>query len=144
LNENEPEFERVNFLPAFAGKIYFVFQGNKQDSAEGIRKFRNRNPIPDQGIIRKADLLTNRMLDASSLTEFELVLREHEILISNLLKAPSIRQTVFIDMPGEVKSLGAWGGDFCMLTWRDDPAALSAYLKSKGLETWFNYNDIVL
>lgn len=144
LIENTPEFERVNFLPAFADKIYFVYQGNKQDSAEGIKKYRIRNSNPDLGVIKAANLLTNRMLTASSLSEFEAVMCEHEVLISNLLKVPSIKQTIFIDLPGEVKSLGAWGGDFCMLTWRDDTAALSAYLKSKGLETWFNYNDIVL
>ncbi len=144
LNENEPVVELVSFLPAFADKIYFVYQGNKQDSAEGIQKYRNRNSNPGTEIIEKANLLTYRMIDASSLSEFEMVLRDHEILISNLLEVPSLRQTVFSDLPGEVKSLGAWGGDFCMLTWRDDPATLSAYLKSKNLETWFNYNDIVL
>jgi hypothetical protein len=51
---------------------------------------------------------------------------------------------MFGDLPGEVKSLGAWGGDFCMLTWRGDSQLLPAYLKSKGLETWFNFHDIVL
>ena len=72
------------------------------------------------------------------------MIREHEMLISSLLGASTIRQRMFNDLPGEVKSLGAWGGDFCMLTWRDDPWLLSKYLKSKGLGTWFNFNDIVL
>ncbi len=144
LIENTPEFERVPFLPAFADKIYFVYQGNKQDSDAGIQKYRNRNSNPDHEIIEKANLLTDRMLQSSSLPEFEKVMLEHEIMISNLLETPSIRQTVFTDLPGEVKSLGAWGGDFCMLTWNDDPGLLSAYLKSKGLETWFSYYDIVL
>lgn len=144
LTGNIPEFERVNFLPSFADKIFFVYQGNKQDSAEGIRKFRIQNSNPGTEIIETANLLTNRMLTATSLSEFEAAMCEHEFLISNLLEVPSIKQTIFNDLPGEVKSLGAWGGDFCMLTWRDDTEALSAYLKSKGLETWFNYNDIVL
>ncbi|MDO9255763.1 MAG: GYDIA family GHMP kinase [Bacteroidales bacterium] len=144
LKGNKPEFERVSFSPSFANKIYFVYQGNKQDSAEGIQKYRNRNSNPEPEIIGKANLLADRMLRSSSLLEFEKVMLDHEIMISNLLETPSIRQTVFTDLPGEVKSLGAWGGDFCMLTWHDDPGVLSAYLKSKGLETWFNYNDIVL
>jgi len=139
-----PEFAQISFSPAFADKIYFVYQGNKQDSDAGIQKYRNRNSNPDHEIIEKANLLTDRMLQSSSLPEFEKVMLEHEIMISNLLETPSIRQTVFTDLPGEVKSLGAWGGDFCMLTWNDDPGLLSAYLKSKGLETWFSYYDIVL
>lgn len=144
LRGNKPEFERVSFSPAFADKIFFVYQGNKQDSAEGIQKYRSRNSNPDQETIKKSNLLTDRLLNLASLQEFEQVLREHELMISNLLEIPSIRQTIFSDLPGEVKSLGAWGGDFCMLTWNDNPESLSTYLKSKGLETWFNYNDIVL
>ncbi len=144
LCENTPEFKPVSFSPSFADKIYFVYQGNKQDSAEGIQKYRNRNSNPDKDIIETASLLTRLMIEASDLHEFEQVVAAHEQLISSLLDAPSIRQKLFSDLPGEVKSLGAWGGDFCMLTWRDDPSLLSAYLKSKGLETWFNFNDIVL
>jgi len=144
LREKKPEFERVTFSPTFADKIFFVYQGSKQDSAEGIRQYRSRISNPDKEIIDSATLLTDRMLHASSLFDFEKVVYEHEMLISKLLETPSIRQTVFSDLPGEVKSLGAWGGDFCMLTWHDDPGLLPAYLKSKDLETWFNYNDIVL
>lgn len=144
LSGNKPEFERVTFAPLFADKIYFVYQGNKQDSAQGIQKYRSRNSNTDPEIIKKANLLTERMMLSSTLPEFEQVIHEHEIMISNVLETPSIKQTIFTDLPGEVKSLGAWGGDFCMLTWHDDPQLLSAYLKSKGLETWFNYNDIVL
>jgi len=144
LRENKPEFEYVNFSPSFADKIYFVYQGNKQDSVEGIQKYRNRNSNPARNIVDLSSDLTKRMITAATLTDFEQVLREHEILIGNLLDAPSIRQTIFSDLPGEVKSLGAWGGDFCMLTWRDEPELLSAYLKSKGLEIVFNFNDIVL
>ena len=144
LRENKPEFEPVTFSPAFADKIYFVYQGNKLDSAEGIQKYRNRNSNPEQQIVGKASMLTERMLQSSSLIDFEKIVNEHETLISNLLKTPSIRETIFIDLPGEVKSLGAWGGDFCMLTWNEHPALLTDYLKSKGLETCFNFNDIVL
>jgi len=144
LRDGKPEFERVVFSPAFSDKIYFVYQGKKQDSAEGIKKFRSRNSAPDENMVETASLLTERMLNAPDISNFEMILREHELLISRLLDAPSIRQTLFRDFPGEVKSLGAWGGDFCMITWRDDPALLSSFLKSKGLETWFNFNDIVL
>jgi mevalonate kinase len=144
LKGNKPEIVPVNFSPTFADKIYFVYQGRKQDSAEGINKYQRNNSQPVKDTINKAGLLTERMLCASSLSEFEMVIHEHETLISRVLGVPGIKQTVFSDLPGEVKSLGAWGGDFCMLTWRDDPGLLSAYLKSKGLETWFNFNDIVL
>ncbi len=144
IRDSSPEFKPVVFSPSFAGKIFFVYQGNKQDSAEGIKQYRNRNSNPGKEIVETATLLTRRMLLAPDLAGFEAVIREHETLISSLLHAPTIKETIFIDLPGEVKSLGAWGGDFCMLTWRDDPGLLPTYLKSKNLNTWFNFNDIVL
>jgi hypothetical protein len=142
--DRKPEFEPVTFSPSFADRVLFVYQGNKQDSAEGIKKYKNRNSEPDSETIAAASLLTERMLHATDLDEFEKVMSEHEHLISNLIGVPTLKQSRFGDLVGEVKSLGAWGGDFCMLTWREDPALLSAYLKSKGAKIWFNFNDIVL
>jgi hypothetical protein len=144
LRDEIPQFEPVTFLPSFVDKIFFVYQGIKQDSAEGIKNFRKRISEPDKSTINSASTLTDRMLRSESLPEFEQVISEHEILISNLLDIPTIRQTRFNDLPGEVKSLGAWGGDFCMMTWHGDIALFPAYLKSKGLETWFSFHDIVL
>jgi mevalonate kinase len=144
LIDGNPQFETVSFSPSFSDKIFFVYQGQKQDSAEGITTFKKRNSNPDSSLIAAASLLTDRMLRAATLNEFEQVIREHEILISELLGAKPLNKTLFSDLPGEVKSLGAWGGDFCMLTWREDLSLLPAYLESKSLETWFNFNDIVL
>ena len=144
LSNNKPNIEPVRFLPPFHEKIFFVYQGNKKDSAEGISQYRSRISAPDSSTIGKASLLTAQLLTASSLMDFEVCMVEHEHLISSLIGVPSLKQRIFNDLPGEVKSLGAWGGDFCMLTWNNDPKLLSGYLKSKGLETWFNFNDIVL
>ncbi len=144
LKNEIPSFHRVEFAPSFADKLFFVYQGKKQDSAEGITKYRHRNSVPDMKIVDAVSELTQKMLKATTLNEFELGMREHEIIISKMLLTASLRDTVFFDLPGEVKSLGAWGGDFCMLTWNDDIDLLPAYLKSKGLETWFNFSDIVL
>jgi len=144
LKGNKPEIELVKFSPAFADQIYFVYQGRKQDSAEGILKYKTLKKNTDKTLVEKVDVLTNRMLHASNLTEFDIVIREHEQLISNLIGEPPIKEKMFNDLNGEVKSLGAWGGDFCMLTWHSNPLLLPEYLKSKGLETWFNFHDIVL
>lgn len=144
LIDGNPQFENVSFSPSFADRIFFVYQGQKQDSAEGITTFKKRNSNPDSSLIAAASILTDRMLHSASLHEFEKVIHEHEILISDLLGANPLKKNLFSDLPGEVKSLGAWGGDFCMLTWHEDLTLLPAYLKSKSLETWFNFNDIVL
>jgi mevalonate kinase len=144
LSNNKPNIEPVRFLPHFHEKIFFVYQGNKKDSNEGINQYHSRNSVPDTATIEKANSITAKMLKACTLADFETCMVEHEELISNLIGLPTLKQRIFNDLPGEVKSLGAWGGDFCMLTWNNDLKLLSSYLKSKGLQIWFNFNDIVL
>lgn len=144
LSGQQANFESVVFNPLFADKIFFVYEGKKQDSAESIQKYKSRASNVDTKSIETASLLTQRMLNSVTLSEFEEVIREHEQLISDLIGVKPIKDLIFNDLPGEAKSLGAWGGDFCMLTWHDDPQLLPAYLKSKNLETWFNFSEIVL
>jgi hypothetical protein len=144
VSDKIPVYQPVKFSPSFADRIFFVYQGKKQDSAEGIQNYRNRNSDPGRSSVDMATSLTERMILATTLTGFETIMYEHETLISDLLGVPSIKQTLFANLPGEVKSLGAWGGDFCMLTWHDNLQLLPAYLKSKGFEVWFNFNEIVL
>jgi len=139
-----PSVQRVSFLPAFADKIFFVYQGKKQDSAQEIKSYKNRDIELGKEITDTASILTNRMLNAKSIVQFEQVMHEHELMISKLLGVRSIKDSLFYDLPGEVKSLGAWGGDFCMLTWNENSEMLKQYLKSKGLSIYFNFSDIVL
>jgi hypothetical protein len=40
--------------------------------------------------------------------------------------------------------LGAWGGDFILMTWRDGFDELKKYLPTKNLNTVFKYDEIVL
>ena len=144
LDNKTPVYQPVAFSPSFANRIFFAYQGKKQDSAEGIRQYQILSNHSQNGIIEEVNAITEGMIHASSLPEFELLLLQHELLISNLIQKTSIKQTIFNDLPGEVKSLGAWGGDFCMLTWHDELHLLPAYLKRKGLETSFNFRDIVI
>lgn len=142
--DQQPNIKRVHFLPDFADKIFFVYQGRKQNSSNGISLYRNLKRKFGVEEINLASDLTDRMLNAKSLSDFENVILEHELLISSFLGLKPIKETIFYDLPGEVKSLGAWGGDFCMLTWNDNVDKLYPYLKTKGLEVCFNFNDIVL
>lgn len=143
LNQ-QPEYRAVSFRPDFASRIFFAYLGRKQDSAEGIKSYKARNVVPSPGLIQQANALTGLIMNASGAEEFEKLLTQHEEMISSLLGVSPLGKTIFAGMPGAVKSLGAWGGDFCMGIWQDDISGLPAFMKSKGIETWFNFNEIVL
>ena len=65
----------------------------------------------------------------------------HEILISNLIEQETIKSKLFNDFNGEIKSLGAWGGDFVLATSKTNP---TAYFKTKGFDTVISYKEMVL
>jgi hypothetical protein len=55
-------------------------------------------------------------------------------------KRQSIKSRLFNDFKGAIKSLGAWGGDFVLVTSETDP---THYFKSKGFDTIIRYEDMV-
>lgn len=144
VNNQVPSITEVNFNPEFAARVFFVYQGVKKDSAEGIKQFKNLVHKPSGDLINQSNILTTAMLNAQSLSEFEIAMRKHEAMISVLLNVQPIKNRFFQDLPGEAKSLGAWGGDFCMITWNDDLSLLPKYLHNIGMNIFFNFSNIVL
>ncbi len=144
LNQNNPSYHSIAFNPKYSDRIFFAYQGVKMDSAQSIKDFNKKDTSPHRDLIEQASFLTHSMLNASSLHNFETVMQKHETLISELINQPSIKHTRFADLPGEAKSLGAWGGDFCMITWNDDLGKLPAYLRERGFNIFFKFSNIVL
>ena len=65
--------------------------------------------------------------------EFDALVREHERVISESLKMQRVKDKFFSDYWGEVKSLGAWGGDFVLVTSRKVMMKPVNISKKKGL-----------
>ena len=64
---------------------------------------------------------------------------EHEELISQILRKEKVKNKYFLDYDGEIKSLGAWGGDFILAA---GPENSNDYFFDKGFKTVFNFNTI--
>ena len=56
-----------------------------------------------------------------------------------MIKKTSVKKLKFQDFKGEIKSLGAWGGDFILASGLDSPS----YFKSKGYKTIIKFDDMV-
>jgi hypothetical protein len=54
-----------------------------------------------------------------------------------------IKEDRFPDFPGEIKSLGAWGGDFAMVVSKEEEKDLLSYFSGKGLNTLFSFEEII-
>lgn len=145
LNDKKPLVESVSFKPNFVDDLYLVYTGQKQNSREGIQRYRSLIKDTDTShLIDKVSMLSLEMLRTKDLATFEQVLAEHEALISETLQMPTIQQQYFQDFWGQTKSLGAWGGDFMLVASERGFSETQAYFHQKGLDQFFQFSDWLL
>ena len=138
--EQNPLVESVAFKPKFKKHLYFVYLNQKQNSRDGISVYKKLKKI-NAAIVSNINSITEAMIDCNSLSEFESLIEHHEDIISKLINQDPIKTQLFSDFKGAVKSLGAWGGDFVLVSSLSNP---TAYFTTKGFETVIPYEDMVL
>ncbi len=140
LKDGEPNVEEINFAPNFKNSLFFVHLNQKQSSKEAIANYREQQ-FDKSELVKSISSITQKMIDASTLSGFEVLMEEHEALLSEVLHLKPIKQQLFPDYFGMIKSLGAWGGDFVLATGDDKTIS---YFKSKGYNTVIPYSKMVL
>jgi len=140
IESDKPIVKTVQFNPCFKSNIFFIHLNQKQDSKEGIAKFRETEKDLSSQIKRISEI-TNEFLNASSIEDFNKLIVEHEKIISSIIKIKPVKQILFPDYFGEIKSLGAWGGDFILATGNEKTPA---YFKNKGYDTILTFSEMIL
>ena len=138
LNQGSPQFEAVNFDPSFKDKLYFVHLNKKQVSSEGIKAYKRKKV--NQDAIQDISNLSNRLLTVTSLDTFNEIIKKHESIVGELLGVEPVQQRLFPDFPGQIKSLGAWGGDFILVS---GDTSTKAYFNKKGFQTVIPYVSMI-
>tara|TARA_B110000091_G_scaffold90148_1_gene98782 strand:+ start:2839 stop:3765 length:927 start_codon:yes stop_codon:yes gene_type:complete len=139
IKDQKPIVKQVKFNPTFKESLFFVHLNQKQDSKEGIAKFRESDDN-FQEEIKRISMISDAFLNAASIKEFDLLIFEHEQIISSIIKLKPVKVKLFPDYFGEIKSLGAWGGDFVLVTGNE---TTPSYFKSKGFETILTYSEMI-
>ena len=136
------EIKEVDFNPIFQDNLSFLYLGQKQNSREGIQYYRSLQA--DKSIwIQKINLLTEQILSCTTLIEMEQLLAEHESILSEILSIQAIKERLFPDYPGSIKSLGAWGGDFAWVTHRERFDIVKAYFSDRGYPILIPYREMI-
>jgi mevalonate kinase len=138
-----PSTQEVEFNPPFKENLYFVYLGKKQSSKEGIAYYQSLIHQQKETLVKQLTQITQDMIKTQSLDEFDTLLRKHEELISESLKMERVKNLYFSDFWGEVKSLGAWGGDFVLATSKKTREETQAYFKNKGFEIAIPYVEMI-
>lgn len=140
-SESLPIITPVVWQPVFSEQLFFIYTGKKQNSREGIAHYRavaKKNKI----LIDRATQLTEGFLTVPTLSDFEKLILEHEKLVGSATQLKRAKNEYFSDYWGEIKSLGAWGGDFILATSDRSPEVTKDYFKHKTCNTFFSFTQI--
>ena len=132
--------KKVDFTPSFSDQLFFVHLNKKQDSKDGIARFKEKREKTNNEIQLVSEI-SRQLVKQQKLSEFEKLIHEHEKIISSIIELPTVKESIFPDYFGTLKSLGAWGGDFILATGNKDTPQ---YFKTKGYTTILRYSDMVL
>ena len=139
LDKDQKIINEVSFKPSFNENIYFVYLNKKQNSILEIEKY-NKNKASNS-IINEISDITSEILVCNSIDRFNKLIEAHELIISKLISKQTIKDLLFKDFDGYIKSLGAWGGDMIMVTSQIDP---SQYFIEKGYSTIFKFKELLV
>lgn len=141
LLDGKPRVEKVVFKPEFAQNLYFVYLNQKRNSKSAIADYHTNKTKQLSSYIAAINTLTQDIIEANNLELFTQLISQHETVLSEILKTKTVKDTLFPDFDGAVKSLGAWGGDFVMIVSKENPIP---YFVSKGYETVIPYREMIL
>ena len=147
LMKNDPNaisqnIETANFDPIFKDNLYFVYHGHKQSSANEIKAFLSKDKNYESEI-KSISEISRVLPEIETLSDFCYFIKIHEEITASCLEQKRLKK-YFNDFEGEIKSLGAWGGDFFLVATEWDEEKVKKYFDSKDLDIVFKYNDIVL
>ena len=128
-----PHVQEAKWSPNFTNQVYFVYLGQKQNSREAIAQYKQL--ALSEKPIEAMNELTKSMNSSTSLDETAYLIQQHEHLMASVLKTPSLDKKLWRDSTIVSKSLGAWGGDFCMVLFQGPMDDLKKIASRHGLHT---------
>lgn len=130
----------TQFSPSFKEQLFFVYLNQKQDSRKGISHY-DSLCFDRKKAVSQVSEITRKMAEATDISTFRSALDDHETLLSGILGIPPVKLKRFSDYKGSIKSLGAWGGDFILVTGTQEA---QEYFREKGYHTIIPYRKMIL
>ncbi|MFA5328913.1 MAG: GYDIA family GHMP kinase [Prolixibacteraceae bacterium] len=127
----------------FTNQLFFLYSGRKKATAKEVKSFLKEQKVT-QKLIEEASGLSDEFTNCTNQLEFNRLIRQHEQLIGKLIGKTPVKPEYFADFSGEIKSLGAWGGDFYLVSSEIPFQEIKNYFENKGLSILFHWDDLIL
>jgi len=126
----------------FSGQLLLVYSGNKKKTLPEITAFLKERKIP-LSLINEMSALTDEFTHCTGQSTFHHLIREHELLVGDLIGQLPVKVRYFNDFEGEIKSLGAWGGDYYLVSSSLAQRETEKYFENKGLNVIFRWDELI-
>ncbi len=141
LIDDSVSYTEIDLEFPFFDNLYFVHLNRKQSSEAGIKYYlktaKGRNELA-----KEITTISEEIMDCRDLRSFNKLLNEHEKLVSKSLRLSPMGTEFFSDFWGQIKSLGAWGGDFVLATSDRSEQETEKYFKDKGYHTVVKFDEL--
>lgn len=144
IQDNRPQITPVDFNPPDAENMVLVYLGNKQHSDAEVENFRQQTGADFSMEIQRISEISLQLTKENNLEALMNLLSEHEKIIAGILGKETVKDMLFSDFKGVVKSLGAWGGDFALAVSTLGETYIRDYFISKSLLTLLPYSSVAL
>ena len=95
IEDKKPVVAQVVFNPSFKENLFFVHLNQKQDSKEGIAKFRESG-LDFQKEIVAVSAISEQFLKASTVAEFNKLIVAHEQIISSIIQLKPVKEKLSV------------------------------------------------
>lgn len=140
--KNKP-FQPVVLDYPFSDQLFLVYSGKKMKTHSDVNAFLGKGKVSEKRI-EEGSALADAFSNCRDQKEFDILIHHHEELISHLIGKTPIKREYFFDFQGEIKSLGAWGGDFYLVSSPLPFSEVQRYFGNKGLNILFQWKDLIL
>lgn len=136
LNEQNREIKTIDYSPPFLNRLHVLHLNKKEATEKNILNV-ELNEDSLQNEIKQISDLTYKFIACDKLPDFQDLINEHESIIASITKRTKVKEQHFSDFNGEIKSLGAWGGDFVLIASDLPVIEQQSYFTKKGFSTFF-------
>jgi mevalonate kinase len=143
LTDQKPLSESIAFNPSYLSQLFLVHLNKKMPTEQNISRFNPNEEITNQ-LIPIADDICYKILDCNELNAFQGLINEHEKLIGTYLHKKPVKEELFADFQGTIKSLGAWGGDFVLTASPLSFEKQKQYFLQKGFPTILRLDELMI
>lgn len=127
----------------FEDQLFLVYSGKKMKTFTEVKTFLDEVNVSEELISESSDL-SDEIATCTDQNEFNRLISIHENMIGKLIGKTPIQRDYFVDFDGVIKSLGAWGGDFYLVSSFLPFQEVKNYFENKGMNVVFKWKDLIL